>query len=136
MTKTTSLETSRLLQESGFEVETERRWVHFKAKKTVMESKIDNWKVVNEDWDAARLGYAAPTTDELLEEIPWRINDNHNPSDLMITRGPKNFTVRYVNAFKIPFRSTPDRGFVNENLCECLAKCWLYLKQQGLLNKE
>jgi len=137
--RTVPLETAKALKENGFPQETYFHWFPFdkgihkwQVVGGLSKNTIKGWKY-HEKHNSDFSFYSAPSTDELLEQFPWRINYNRNPSDLMITRGPKNFTVRYVNAFKVPFRSTPEKGFVNESLPECLAEMWLYLKQQNLI---
>lgn len=123
MIKTVSLETAKKLKDAGFEKETERRWVHLKSKKTVMESKIDTWKCLTEDWDVDKLGYAAPNTDELLENIPHVLQH-------------KRLTIRkYYNAYGAGYMM--DEGWIEcfeaKELPEVLALLWLFLKKEGLL---
>lgn len=129
--KTVSLETAKLLKESGFNKETEYRWVNFKSKKTIMEAKIDIWKVVSEDWDADRLFYAAPIADELLEELPCELK---NKDAVLVIQ--KLLNSHYSVCYEEPQPYEPSifhHGISRNSLPEAIAEMWLFLKKEGLL---
>lgn len=126
MIKTTSLETSKLLKENGF-----RQDSHFfysvnprpKEQRTISELDsflhciTNNMKIPCDD-----LYFSAPTTDELLEELPCLINDKSDGCRLNIDKVITRYQVRYGNYVE----------FRDKELPEALAKMWLYLKKEGL----
>lgn len=115
MIKTCSLETAKKLKEAGFPQSSGKiywHWVKFDDEKHVI-----LWPNASEP-DVVFA--AAPTSDEILEELPFGAGWN------------KLRIVRLANgAYTVSYGLPPE--FVNESLSEALAQMWLYLKQQGLL---
>lgn len=126
--KTVSIETAKLLKEAGFPQRTGMVW-----------RKYQGWICEPIENDYAEKGWysveieekAAPTTDELLEELPYdQITIAHNRDGF------------YVGCYKTGKIDPCDSGefmigFRNILLSEALARMFLHLKQQNLLeNKE
>jgi len=65
--------------------------------------------------------FSAPTSDEILEELPMEYNYN----DLHITKDEKEYCVGYYD-YEYPVDYTSDKKLSN-----ALAKMWLHLKNQG-----
>lgn len=126
MIRTTSLETSEKLKEAGFRQDTYfRHYEHPESDSFLVEPHgfIGDGLVVEL--------CAAPTTDELLEELPRDIRDAKNKcqTPLRIYCGPgKDYSVEYHLTFNAPVAQ-----FRHDDLCEALAQCWLWLKQNNLL---
>lgn len=124
MIKTTSLETSKALKEAGFRQEDITYWWHdYNVHNDGLS--VKNYYLMNEKPTHSGLAkdYAAPTTDELLEELPKDTEICKRLSNYFIVncevdaKGPTWLHVR----------------FDNESLPEALAQCWLWLKKEGLL---
>ncbi len=78
------------------------------------------------------------TTDELLEQLPFRIKyAGHGYSELLITKGPKNYSVRYMASYLFPHRTKAycQALFTNQTLAEAIEQMLLWLKKEGLLNE-
>ena len=74
----------------------------------------------------------APTTDELLEVLPWRLSVLKQSCDLLITKGPKKYSVRYIASYEFPARSS-STPTVHKLLPDALALCWLGLTKEELI---
>jgi hypothetical protein len=107
--KTVSLETSKLLKEAGFPQDSHHSWEiiapHLKGKCVFITERphIDNEQ------------YSAPTTDELLAELPWELNGDC----LVVEKGSLGWLVKYGKEFQLydSEKSLPD----------VLAQMWLLL---------
>lgn len=126
-TKTTSLEISKLLKEAGVRQDTEFKWSE------KLFHRPNELNIVLHKSDArpseSVLLFAAFTTDELLEELPYRIGGDNFILDLVIHKNSEGFTVGY--------RGFPDKKntwFKHESLPEALAQMYLWLKKEGLYN--
>lgn len=137
--KTVRLQTAKLLKEAGFPQNTTWYW-HF--------NEVYGGNHINLHNDGNNC--AAPTTDELLEELPDTLNYNKRKLRLHITRGimgkdhndkiiGRAFQVFYgINAwneltavgYKRPWI---DKYFICESLPEALAQMYLWLKKEGLI---
>lgn len=128
---TTNLVTSKLLKQAGFCQDTDFYYScnHFEEAMAI--NKDDAYHVHYQP--PYRRDFSSPTTDEILSHLPWRINQNKYPCDLMITKGPKNYHVRYVNPVYLPKKLGWNFDAINESLPDCLASMWLYLKSEGLI---
>lgn len=110
MIKTVSLETAKLLKENGFRQDTEKVWLKLGAQ--------DGFCLADKDFLDIHYGnewYAAPTTDELLEELP---------DGVRIYKSQGEFNIFLTNAMP-PFIS-------HKILPEALSILWLYLKKEVL----
>lgn len=123
MIKTVSLETAKALKEAGLRQDDSSFYF-------VNWGKVQAWQCrhkeyIDKFWDeVVDKGYAtiaAPTTDELLEELPKHMR-------LGITIGSKEYAVWDDSASQFT------KGvYVGNNLAEAVAKMWLYLKKEGLI---
>lgn len=80
--------------------------------------------------------YSAFTIAELLDKIPHSIPyDEHNTASLLITKGPINYTVRYMAAYIFPHRRKAYCKvlFTEKNLVEACAKMLIYLLKNKLI---
>lgn len=111
MIKTVSLETAKKLKDAGFRQDTE---IFFnKGGKYI----------------------AAPTTDELLDELPDHIvidnrqfgGDKRNSIGTLVIGNPN-----YI--FNVQYRPDISPCFKNESFPEALAQMYLFLAKEGLLN--
>jgi hypothetical protein len=111
MIPTTRLETSKLLKDAGFRQDTYLYHVE-------CDDGEKNWYQLMQsgEWDdEEREIISAPTTDELLEELPFQTK---------IYKGTENvYIISYSNL----------KDISNEVLPEALAQCWLWLKKENLL---
>ena len=123
--KTTSLETSKLLKEAGFSVEdSEYQWLVVSMSSTGHKK----WWDLQHHLKGTDLhifqSIPAPTTDELLEELPLTI------------RGDKLRLSRISNGSWIGQYGViiPKEALVSDlSLCEVLSAMWLWLKKEGLI---
>lgn len=124
--QTTSLETSKLLKKVGFRQYT---YFHWKYATDFSKEKLPNFysdykpKLINEkliDHPAAAVtSCAAPTTDELLDELP------------LGTDVTKKFDGWDVSCYE--GNSIDRRWFESKDLPEALAQMYLWLKKEGLI---
>lgn len=77
--------------------------------------------------------FACPTSDEILELLPYRINPQNYPCDLNIWRGPKNWHVAYVNPVHIPQKKQWAYNGIGESLVEELAQMYIFLRREKLI---
>lgn len=99
MIKTVSLDTAKLLKEARFP-------------QMCQYGEPVTKKGVHEVFDK-------PTTDELLEELPYAIN---------INKGPFEYRVSYHIVARVD-----NINFLDKSLPEALAQMWLFLKKENLL---
>lgn len=107
-----SLETAKLLKENGF-----RKECHFGYCDGELECNPSptEWPIY------------APTTDELLEELPWHTQIYKG------TDGNLGQYICHLDARSV-IGQKETKWFYHKDLCEALAQMWLYLKKEGLLN--
>lgn len=126
---TVSLEMAKKLKEAGFGQDTEYKWLDYAGKGPHLNpfTKIghtDNFEKLYE------VICAAPTTDELLAELPETI---HGAPVYQLAIEPINkiFWCGYQNhrSDGVEYK----REAVANTLPEALAKMWLWLKSQNLL---
>lgn len=104
--KTTSLETSKMLKEARFRQDTEYHFYRMSSnEKPFIGSRDITWQNY--------IIFAAPTTDELLEELP---------TNLILQYFDDNYTGMAMGDYTDLFRD-PNK----------LADCWLWLKKEGLI---
>lgn len=115
------LEIAKELNENGFFQETEYYFVnnHFEHK--------TNAQFAN-NYDRK---YSAPTSDEILKELPSRIISKSNQCLYFLTiyKSYNTFHVAYYNEA----RSESLTLFNQKQLSNGLAKMWLYLKKEGYI---
>ena len=119
MIQTVSLETAKLLKEAGFRQDTEMFWYPNPNGTTW------DYILVTKDFKRVSGGLiytAAPTTDELLEELPSRLNEHSGV--LLIFKETDAYEVCYGGH---------DNRFINVSLPEALAQCWLWLRKEKLI---
>lgn len=127
MIKITSLETSKLLKGAAFRQDTYWQWsCNIKCENNVLNA----GRFIHENF----INIAAPTTDELLEELPIRIKffDGDIGASLSITLhddGIKYFVYYAKNISHVAICHSE----LSESLPEALAQMWLWLKKEGLL---
>ncbi len=128
--KTVSLKTARLLKEAGFRQDSEYAWMWLEDETTDdLEDKhilLHLYEIEHMALD--RVFYSAPTTDEILAELPKKIltynlrigcGESYNP-----------FYVKFVDDEDV-YIGHP--MIENESLPEVLAAMYLWLKKEGLL---
>ncbi len=131
MIATVSLETARRLKDAGFRQNTIFLWASWSTGTQDMDNVVEfreflEWRkkrehgVKEQVWDA----YAAPTTDELLTKIP----EEYDGGSLAMTRKSV-----YYEIYEPYEPAYVKHCFGGSNLVEALANCWLYLKQEGLI---
>lgn len=139
---TVSLPTAQLLKEAGFPQDTSFYWSWSKQKKYILNQEIpgaieevsflchvdDYLKIKHYKTENPREWYAAPSTDEILAELPDKISHDNKIGFLIIRKRGKYFDVYYLRPNFIL-----DRSFTDLILCEALAACWLWLKKEGLI---
>ncbi len=126
--KTVSLETAKALKEAGFIfykntsflwVDLKGLWVCWYWKEFDIHCHMElkdnsNYKIPE--------AYCAPTTDELLEELPFSVDGDK----LRLIRGA-NTRVWHV------WYGDPKAAFMHSSLPEALAQMWLWLHKENLL---
>jgi len=122
--KTVSLETAKLLKEAGFRQEGGWYWTQHKVD---TKNCILNLGKFNPD--GCFHNFYAPTTDELLEELPYRINYQSHWGYLSID---KTNTPEYIVGYRGEGHKTLWAKEIG-TLPEALARMWLWLKKEGLL---
>lgn len=122
MIHTVSLPTARKLRENGFRQDTELShvlaWGKYQIAKT--EKQVEGYDIF----------FAAPTSDEILEELPatiiGKVDSIPGEHGLIIEKFNSQFDVSYGDFCQRE----------HKELCEALADTWLFLKQQNLLQPE
>ena len=115
--KTTSLETSKLLKEEEFPQPQDRE--HYFWSCDSFNEKSPTAKFTLHYHPIYRSDYFSPTTDELLEELPYAIN---------INKGSFEYRVSYHIVARVD-----NVNFFNKSLPEALAQMWLWLKKEKLI---
>jgi hypothetical protein len=121
MIKTVSLETAKALRNAGFRQDCWYFW-----------GENDNGfclhPATDEPYALVGKWFAAPTTDELLEELPKWFQWQNYAATLHIMVGTEfKWLISYRSTKHVP-HSTLDK-----ELSEALAQMWLWLKKEGLL---
>jgi hypothetical protein len=128
MIKTVTLKTAEELKEAGFPREAYFSWIsddegdwHLSESSLLSEEEIKEY------------AYAAPTAEEILEQLPFFIKTKENQiyylSIKITMKGDrKQYLVEYLGYV---WGIKQDNGL--ELLAEAAAKMWLYLKKEGLL---
>lgn len=137
MIKTTSLETSKLLKDNGFpQDKPEKHWVdiNFSGARGPLKPYAMPFLHGDKPWDKESLYSkhylaAAPTTDELLEELPYYVINKNGETGALVMGKPSNI-------FNVQYRPKGSPVFKDQSLPEALSQCWLYLKREGLLNEK
>lgn len=131
MIKTTSLETSKLLKETGFRQDSYFFWGKDDTGFKLCPAGHEPY-YLQVEW------LASPTTDELLEELPAQLVINKKVCGLRITKDyhiDKNNHSIYQVWYQDSRGNSQSECFISHKLplIELLAKCWIYLKKEGLL---
>lgn len=133
--KTTTLETSKMLKEAGFRQDTYFRWskpfdVNVNFTGDELEVEAFNWLEYHDMQKS--IICSAPTTDELLEELPiggeWT---GHYRHFAMWPHSKNNWQCAYV----LPEGSGYFGWQEDINPVEVGAKMWRWLNKEGLLPK-
>ena len=124
--KPVSLQTAKMLKESGFRQDSPFNWVEYSSefmpKVCFAEYGIDNIRHIKI--------CSAPTTDELLEEIPYALRYDDADYWFQIQKlKHESYDVRYSDWQHMKVK----KMFQDESLPEALAQMWLYLKKENLL---
>lgn len=132
--KTTSLETSKALKEAGFRQDADYIFRQHSTHKGYVFMSME-WVKTNDldmeetDW------HAAPTTDELLSELPKVIEKETNTE---AGKRPWHLEIHHGLKWEVLYRwyyHEPMTHFVeeNESLPEALAQMYLFLRKEGLI---
>jgi hypothetical protein len=110
--KTVSLETAKLLKEAGFKKDCHFGFIddEYECNPSPME-----WPIY------------APTSDELLEELPYNINLKGWNKYFSISKTDVQYYVSYMGG------GSDNLCESNKSLPEALAQMWLYLRKEGLI---
>lgn len=146
MIKTVSLETAKALKEAGFRQDTLFYFVKAKYDKEFHLSMFKTQEAFEENYivydgigisshssveiELAIESYPAPTTDELLEELP----DFLDGSALLYWKKLWQGKTCYFAEISTLNARKESKFFSGDSLPEALAKMWLHLKKEGLLN--
>lgn len=123
--KTVSLNTARVLKESGFPQDTSFYWYDHELRlinkdyesSMCLAPKSDRWNYPEVDWSH----YSSPTTDELLEVLPKVLN------------GCRLMILAFNTEYEIEYYDDSGKRFgyqLNESLPEALAMAWIFLKKR------
>lgn len=133
MIRTTSLETSKALKENGFRQDAYFNWLEMITEQGGVLRLIPQESLSNKYSDISNY-YAAPTSDELLEELPESVTEHGVRYSMEIVRhklfDEKKFFISYEDNDGCMLRQECSD---NESLPEALAACWLFLKKEGLI---
>ena len=111
------LEIAKELEESGFPQETYFWW------NECFITKISTYEIHSQKGYLEGKHLSAPTSDEILKELPITINKVKN---LTIHKGNTEYYVNYQEYNKHPI-------IYDKILSNALAKMWLYLKKEGYI---
>lgn len=147
MIKIVSIETAKLLKENGFRQDSEITWVNRCERNTGgysmmgREESITSWE--NVDWHTTshrdelyqKEYFSAPTTDELLEELPEIITLKVKGFGSSVLETKCVLVMgKVIGKWKISYRNQIAHvREENESLPESLAQMWLHLKKENLL---
>jgi hypothetical protein len=132
--KTVSLEIAKKLRESGYPQEGKNWWVHishYLAPNTEiqLEHDLEIERMELQDHDITRLAYA-PTADEILDILPTRIEDDK--WGLQVHKVTNGYFVAYRNEqYDLPVW----KNEFDDSLAEAAARLWLFLKEEGYLER-
>ena len=119
----TSLELSKQLKEAGYKQEGEFWWAET-SKGNLLCSRETTDIISTDDLEST---YDAPLASELMERLPKELQIKKFEDFYQIT-----FPAIEMNRIA---PNDEDALIQDENLCNALAKMWLYLKKEGLLEK-
>jgi hypothetical protein len=120
---TVDFELAKKLKKAGYKQESVFHWLRYKQIKL---SKLV-WAMDDGDIFLSDSQYSAPTTDELLEMLPHFFHQY----ELTIVKSKNKYTVSYFDLGDCEHYL--NMIFVEEKLCNALAKMYLYLKKEGLI---
>lgn len=127
MISTTTLETSKLLRDAGFK----QFGIGFAWAKVY---RATGWidEIVKNNFQADIEFIAAPTSDELLEELPASIERDKCTCTITITKWNREnqWRIAYCGG---EWEDEDKVSFQADTLPEALAAMWLWLKKEGLL---
>ncbi|SRR6266496_1778048 len=131
--KITILETSKLLKEAGFPQENcEFYYFNHFSDEFIVRRKENMTHVLTDQFK--HLAFAAPTAEEVLDELPEIISSE--PNELVGT-GKTYLTIQKLGYYEVGYTLTNgDMLFdsvEDKSLSEALAKMYLYLAEKGLL---
>jgi hypothetical protein len=131
---TTSLDVSKKLKEAGYKQDSILYWWQNDCDEdhTQLRNRIPNNQSLSiHKWFV----YSAPTTDELLEQLPPDVSDRWILSINAIDYDDyKEYEVGYTKYFEDNgVWAYKDKYFQDKKLPDALAEMWLYLKKEGLL---
>jgi hypothetical protein len=131
---TTDLEISKELEENGFPQDGLFWWIKFaEGYKVKDEAKVDTYCRYYDTDDTTF--YSAPTAEELLKELPKNVKwktlfiNNQDLYFLFYADIGRNDENRNVTLYKEKEIQS------DKKLCNALAKMWLYLKKNNLLEE-
>lgn len=131
---TVSLSTAKLLKEAGFLQESEKWYVPDYETREGVPEKLKYFLQDGYEGFIPRYRYAAPSTDELLVELPNIIQ--YDGSIGKLGKETKYLEIhKNNNGYKVMYK-----GFhyceveENKSLPEALAQMWIFLKKEGLLD--
>lgn len=132
MIKTVSLETSKALKEAGFRQDTSYFWYTGYEPRGPIYFKTD-LHLMNIKYIHHSNGFASPTSDEILEELPSSIIWNSTePYGLRIEKDSDKYVTVWYYRENHCGESSLDK-FGSESLPEALAQMYLWLSKEGLL---
>lgn len=128
MIPTTSLETSKLLKETGF-----RQDSYFQWEQSLVKNEEKKWVISYSKEDRIVYGkISAPTSDELLEDLPYRIIHENEDCILKVAKDKEGYLVYYVKDYYGDEMEIPAK-FMNFLLPEAVAQMYLWLRKEGLI---
>ena len=113
------LEIAKELKENGFPQKTEYYWNLYQGKFQLL-----NPSYAEDEWMFKEVDYSAPTTDEILKELPAKLNKK----ELQLIKGSKD---SFMVIYEYGTENLP--GQLDKKPCNALAKMWLYLKKEGYI---
>lgn len=128
MIKKVCLETAKALKNAGFRQEgINSYWNNYENPD--IESKVCSEGYPKSAWAVSET-YAAPTSDEILEELPYSLRFTESDYWLWVTKLKHGtYEVRYTDAFHRKVK----RITQDESLPEALAQMWLFLRKEKLI---
>ncbi len=125
--KTITLETAQQLKAAGFPQNAEYYWASGDDNPTRSATEQMKWRLRTKQElkqaPAQGTRYAAPTAEEVLEQLPDRVDQYR----LIILKSKGWFTVQYGTVRPVAFSE------VAQSLAEAAALLWLDLKKEGIL---
>lgn len=74
--------------------------------------------------------FAAPISEELLEQLPIHIEGVDGHAYLQITKANDHYEVQYTDSSGLKYRDIPPL-LQHQRLCDSLAELWLWLRDNG-----